>query len=120
MAAVPWMVSSIRNWLYIGLCATVPRTLFLLVILTCFYIPESPRWLISVGRIDEAKEVIKRVAKINGTLDKLKNEELDASLKRQMENRSQTPTAYSPFKGMMTLLSKPRIAINSFLLAFAL
>lgn len=28
--------------------------------------PESPRWLITRGRIDDAKKVLERIAKVNG------------------------------------------------------
>ena len=31
-----------------------------------FLVPESPRWLIAVGRIDEAKAIIQKGAEING------------------------------------------------------
>ena len=31
-----------------------------------FLLPESPRWLIANGRIDEAKKVIEKAAKTSG------------------------------------------------------
>uniref|UniRef100_A0A0K0F317 Solute carrier family 22 member 15 (inferred by orthology to a human protein) n=1 Tax=Strongyloides venezuelensis TaxID=75913 RepID=A0A0K0F317_STRVS len=38
---------------------TIPAILF------CWYAPESPRWLIQKGKLDEAKNVIVRINKIN-------------------------------------------------------
>ena len=29
-------------------------------------VPESPRWLVSRGRFDQASEVIRRIARLNG------------------------------------------------------
>lgn len=48
--------------------------LFLNIIafITGFWIPESPAWLISQGRIEEATKAINRIAKFNGITETLK------------------------------------------------
>ncbi|XP_060068370.1 organic cation transporter protein-like [Ylistrum balloti] len=51
-----------REWKYIEITCSAPIALFL------FYwwlVPESPRWLISQGRIDEANKIIQKAAKVN-------------------------------------------------------
>lgn len=51
-----------RDWFYIELYTSVPG-----VIMIVYYwlIPESPRWLLSKGRIQEAEAVIRKAAKWN-------------------------------------------------------
>ncbi|XP_006822963.2 organic cation transporter protein-like [Saccoglossus kowalevskii] len=52
----------IRQWWSLQLAIIVPC-----VLLLCYWwiIPESPRWLISKGRIDEAESIIRRCCRIN-------------------------------------------------------
>ncbi|XP_077984187.1 organic cation transporter protein-like [Glandiceps talaboti] len=52
----------IREWWKLQLAIIIPNTLFL--IYWCV-LPESPRWLFSMGRDKEAIEIIKKSAKIN-------------------------------------------------------
>jgi len=89
------------------------------ILLYMFYIPESPRWLTSVGRIDEAKSTIQRIAKVNGTSDKLTDAELEASLRGLLEAQNKEPTQ-SGFNGFWTIFSKPRLAKNAILLSLSL
>ncbi|XP_067674869.1 organic cation transporter protein-like [Haliotis asinina] len=53
----------IRSWQTLQLCISVPTALY---ILYYWVIPESPRWLISRGRIPEAQVVIRKMASVNG------------------------------------------------------
>ncbi|XP_069127295.1 organic cation transporter protein-like [Argopecten irradians] len=52
----------IRHWRYIEVVITVPVILF--AVYWCI-LPESVRWLLTQNRLDEAKSIIKRVAKTN-------------------------------------------------------
>ena len=53
----------IRDWVTLQLVAHLP--IFALLGLY-FLVPESPRWLIAVGRTEEAKVIIQKGAEING------------------------------------------------------
>ena len=56
----------IRDWRNLMLAITLPCMAFLLYWRN---LPESPRWLILQGRIDEAEGIIQQAAKINGRDD---------------------------------------------------
>ncbi|XP_067674872.1 organic cation transporter protein-like [Haliotis asinina] len=53
----------IRNWQHLQLVLSVPSVLLLLL---WWFIPESPRWLLSRGRDAEAEEIIRKAAEVNG------------------------------------------------------
>ncbi|XP_038058409.1 organic cation transporter protein-like [Patiria miniata] len=54
----------IRDWRHLQLVISLP---YLLCFLMLIILPESPRWLISKGRFKEAKKIITKIAKVNGT-----------------------------------------------------
>ena len=51
---------AIRDWQDFQIWSSVPWYSLLLMY---FVVPESPRWLISVGRFDEAKKIVKQMEK---------------------------------------------------------
>ncbi|XP_046374256.2 organic cation transporter protein-like [Haliotis rufescens] len=53
----------VRNWQTLQLIIASPTALYFLYY---WILPESPRWLISRGRIPEAQAIIKKVASVNG------------------------------------------------------
>ncbi|XP_076672740.1 organic cation transporter 1 isoform X2 [Andrena cerasifolii] len=53
----------LRHWFALSLATSVP---FVLLFSYYWIIPESPRWLLSKNRIDEAEVIVQRMARING------------------------------------------------------
>ncbi|XP_013418049.1 solute carrier family 22 member 4 [Lingula anatina] len=53
---------TIKDWKQIMLATTLPG---LALLLFWFYIPESPRWLVTRGRYKEAEEIMQRIARRN-------------------------------------------------------
>ncbi|XP_069135010.1 organic cation transporter protein-like isoform X2 [Argopecten irradians] len=51
-----------KEWKSIQIACAAPSAFFLLY---WWFIPESPRWLISQGRVDEANNIIQKAAKVN-------------------------------------------------------
>ncbi|CAG7834817.1 unnamed protein product [Allacma fusca] len=51
-----------RPWRQLCLVTSVPM---MLMFLTYPFLPESPRWLLMNGKVDEAKAVLKTIAKVN-------------------------------------------------------
>ncbi|XP_015973899.1 solute carrier family 22 member 5 isoform X2 [Rousettus aegyptiacus] len=59
---LPLFAYFIRNWRMLLLALTMPGVL---CVVLWWFIPESPRWLISQGRFEEAEAIIHRAAKMN-------------------------------------------------------
>ncbi|XP_020285318.1 organic cation transporter 1-like isoform X2 [Pseudomyrmex gracilis] len=120
----------LRHWYTLSLATSVP-----FVVLFSYYwiIPESPRWLLSKNRIDEAEVIVQHMAKVNGKTvpsNFLRKMEVEI-LKRQGiscngrnsnegtnvdvegENRS-PPLSATP----MDLIRNPNIRKKFFILAF--
>lgn len=59
---LPGFAYFIRDWHYLQLALSLPS-----VILISYYwlVPESPRWLFAVGRIDESSAVLEKSARMN-------------------------------------------------------
>ncbi|CAG7834483.1 unnamed protein product [Allacma fusca] len=112
MASLPLLAWLTRTWFFMGLVTSVPG---ILIFLYWFWVPESPRWLISRGRIQEAAVVIRRIAKVNGTSDKLSDQKLDSMLKTLVIQQDQCDRNV----GVWTLFSSWRLAKNTILVTIA-
>ncbi|KAI8483011.1 hypothetical protein Bbelb_393110 [Branchiostoma belcheri] len=73
---------AIREWTFLQLAITLPSAVS---ILSWWLIPESPRWLIARGRVEEAMEVIHLMAKRNG---KTLPSDLDLDVKTRVQRSS--------------------------------
>lgn len=120
----------LRNWFTLSLATSVP---FVLLFSYYWIIPESPRWLLSKNRIDEAEVIVQRMAKINGKtvpsnfLRKMEVEILrrqgiacngtnsgDNDTPEASDEERLPPTAATP----MDLIRNPNIRKKFFILAF--
>uniref|UniRef100_A0A2A4JVU5 Major facilitator superfamily (MFS) profile domain-containing protein n=1 Tax=Heliothis virescens TaxID=7102 RepID=A0A2A4JVU5_HELVI len=59
---LPWISLACGYWKTVALATSLPMALSLLA---PFIIPESPRWLLSKGRIDDAVEKVLNIARVN-------------------------------------------------------
>ncbi|ENN78004.1 organic cation transporter protein isoform X2 [Dendroctonus ponderosae] len=81
VALIAWLV---KSWKYIVLTSYIP--IFLLVSYL-WLIPESVRWNLSNGRIEEAKKTLRKAAKVNGKkISEKELEFLDAVVLNQAES----------------------------------
>eukprot|EP00397_Hematodinium_sp_SG-2012_P017259 GEMP01017641.1.p1 GENE.GEMP01017641.1~~GEMP01017641.1.p1 ORF type:complete len:333 (-),score=52.18 GEMP01017641.1:509-1507(-) len=54
----------LRDWIHLSLMAYLRLVLGIVVY---WFVSESPRWLLSVGRVEEARRILEKAAHINGT-----------------------------------------------------
>ncbi|CAG9562557.1 unnamed protein product [Danaus chrysippus] len=84
------------NWRHLQLALSVPGCFLLLM---WFVLPESPRWLLNMGRTQEAREILERAAKFNkrntvADIDKL-------LLLHKVEEDREEPSVLMLFKGYL-------------------
>ncbi|VVC94746.1 unnamed protein product [Leptidea sinapis] len=60
---VPLFAFYLRSWDSYSLAMAVPPLIYLMYF---FVLTESPRWLLSVGKTDEAAKIVKKAAEFNG------------------------------------------------------
>lgn len=62
-AILAGLAKLIPNWRLLHLVISLPY--IPTIILVCIFVPESPRWLLVKGKIDNAQKVLRKVARIN-------------------------------------------------------
>lgn len=62
VTTLPWISLACGHWKTISLATSIPMAL---AVLTPFIVPESPRWLLSKGRVDEAIKKVINIGKVN-------------------------------------------------------
>ncbi|XP_037082305.1 organic cation transporter protein-like [Pollicipes pollicipes] len=98
----------VKDWKSLQLIYSAPIVLF------CpywFFLPESPRWLMAVGRKDKAEEVLRNVAKWNG---KPFPEEL-ITKERSSESLQEAQAINESF---ISVIKSPVLLKRAFILAF--
>ncbi|XP_063364715.1 carcinine transporter-like [Cydia amplana] len=58
----PWIALACNHWKLFSLVTCIPM---MFAVLAPFVMPESPRWLLSVGRVDDAIKKIQRIGQVN-------------------------------------------------------
>lgn len=72
-------------------------------------IPESPRWLLAVGRNTEAAEILSKAARKNGIPSEKVTEAIDFHEKESIQNRKERGNKYN----ITHLFEKPNMRIRS-------
>ena len=54
----------VRDWRNLQLVLTIPPLIFLCIMI--FFIPESPRWCLSKGKVTQAEVIFRQIAQGNG------------------------------------------------------
>ncbi|KAG8223256.1 hypothetical protein J437_LFUL001532 [Ladona fulva] len=109
LAGVTYLV---RDWVQLALVTSAP---FLLYFGYWWFLPESPRWLLAKGRLEEASAILEKLAKVNGTqlpagfMQKLKQ--------RMMMTRSQSEESrLKKGPGVMALCRTPNMRLKTTLI----
>lgn len=65
VAGMAWLLLPTFGWRALAFVTILPVASVL--ILCYFYLPESPRWFLDKGKVEDAERVMRRTAKANGT-----------------------------------------------------
>lgn len=63
VAGLAWASLNQRGWRFLAYVTALP--VLLASVVSYFYLPESPRWLMIKGRTEEAEEIVRAAAKVN-------------------------------------------------------
>ncbi|XP_055338093.1 carcinine transporter-like [Paramacrobiotus metropolitanus] len=110
LAGIAYLV---RDWKHLALLTSAP--LVIIGISWCF-VPESPRWLLAKGRVDEAKDFFRRASKLNGVeLEPHFLDDLTGASKKPLKLRTADTGKRHTF---IDLFRTPNLRKNTLLLTF--
>lgn len=95
------------DWKHIQFITSFPA--FITVVL-CWFLPESPKWLLSSGKVAEAEKIVREAVELNGRV-------LPADWKLQ-PIPSQTSKDVSPFMSFFQLFLHKHLCIKTLILYF--
>ncbi|XP_031558762.1 organic cation transporter protein-like isoform X2 [Actinia tenebrosa] len=101
LMAIGFKAYFIRDWKWLCIVSIVP---FVFVVVFWKFIPESVRWLLIVGRKDQAKQILEHVARVN---------------KRDMPSEDIRVPVVPPNKGFLELFRTSRLALSTLLQCYA-
>uniref|UniRef100_A0A1B0C9J9 Major facilitator superfamily (MFS) profile domain-containing protein n=2 Tax=Lutzomyia longipalpis TaxID=7200 RepID=A0A1B0C9J9_LUTLO len=106
---LPVFAYFIRDWRYLQLALSIPS-----VLLISYYwlIPESPRWLITMGRLDEATKILTKAAEMNKMPTDGISKNID-SLAKPKDSEAHVKKG-----NMMDLVRTPNMRIKTFVMCF--
>jgi len=116
-ALLPIIAYFIRSWQSLQLAISIPCVLLGLYY---FFVPESPRWLMAEGRIDEAIKILKDGAKRNGKSLPASDEEIKEMMQAMFEEQEDEKQSvevhkttkqklYEVFKELIILIETPEM-----------
>ncbi|KAK7065138.1 hypothetical protein SK128_004402, partial [Halocaridina rubra] len=105
---LPWMMIGVGDWRLMSVISSAP------MILACashWLLPESARWLLSQGRVEETIEILERIARINRKI--IPPKVIDTMKKNALQERVSSMEGDLPLKEMdvslLDLLKTPRL-----------
>lgn len=118
MAGIAYVV---RDWFHLALATSVP---FLPLFGYYWVVPESPRWLLSQNRIDEAEIIVQYMAKVNkrplprNYLRSLQSEAEAMHLISAGSQARRTKGGQMAARGMLEMMRYPNMKRKFFILTF--
>lgn len=111
---LPVVAWAARGWFLLGWLSAIPG-----IFLFLYYpvIHESPRWLITVGRGEEALKIIFKIAQTNGVADKLDREQVGQMVEDLIEKQKEDQADRNI--GFWTLFQSCGLATNTLMLCLA-
>ncbi|XP_017769527.1 PREDICTED: carcinine transporter [Nicrophorus vespilloides] len=109
LAGITYMI---RDWVILSYITCIPFSLYYVYI---FFLPESPRWLLTKGRFEEASRILEKLAEIN-------KKELPVSFKQELKHRMMVKRSNSEEEklrngpGLFSLCRTPNMRLKTILI----